>query len=736
MSSKISYRQRYTRCGKQRCLKCKEGPGHGPYWYAYWCEKGRTVSKYIGLRLPAGIQEQQADNKAEIDFGRVSRTRLSPLLRIYLLGQFRAEHRSEGTWKTIDSRTWHRRHARALLGCLLSSPGRRLGREQLMEFLWPSLDRDLASNRLNGAVHELRRILEPDIERPARSKLLRLERDRLALADETYIWVDAEAFERLVKEAHASTDAERAERLLQEADVLYKGMYLLDELYSAWAAPRRDALQRAWAELLLHLAQLRTERKAFANALELLERLRIADPMNETALQRLMMLLTHLNRRGEALQAYRQYVAVLQRDYETEPLPETSHLYKLLRQGQVSDLDASKARPSTHGEQRQVHDAPLSSSASTAQEPFFTQPLFQLSRHNQSLLVGRDRELDISRQIMRAVEELPIVPRSSEEASRTIEPRAPFPESQYSHFLLFTGEPGIGKTRLAEELSVEAFTRGWTVAWSKTNEQEGTIPYHPWIEVLRTLSSQLLRDEERLHLGEAVLAFLETVSTVHPVLLVLDDLQWIDDSSIELLAYLTRHLKDQRVLFIGTCREEELAPIHRLRTLISDLQREQVIILLPVQPLPQSQIGTMVSHLPGEAVHSIQTQAAGNPFFAEELARYIRLVDTSAPLDQPAKTRISHSIPATITAVLERRLSQLSPSCQAFLGKAALHGGSFELRQMLLMAPEFPEDTLFDLIEEALFARLLTEEKTGAQIVYHFWHPLIVSYLIFNHHLC
>src|SRR5579859_7899920 len=53
MSSKITYRKQFTRCGKERCRKCKEGTGHGPYWYAYWSENGRTISKYIGIHPPA-----------------------------------------------------------------------------------------------------------------------------------------------------------------------------------------------------------------------------------------------------------------------------------------------------------------------------------------------------------------------------------------------------------------------------------------------------------------------------------------------------------------------------------------------------------------------------------------------------------------------------------------------------------------------------------------------------------
>src|SRR6266436_5398564 len=56
MNGKVTYRQQFTRCGKQRCKKCREGAGHGPYWYAYWSENGRTVSKYVGLHPPAGIE--------------------------------------------------------------------------------------------------------------------------------------------------------------------------------------------------------------------------------------------------------------------------------------------------------------------------------------------------------------------------------------------------------------------------------------------------------------------------------------------------------------------------------------------------------------------------------------------------------------------------------------------------------------------------------------------------------
>ncbi len=472
MNNKITYRQQYTRCGKQRCRKCREGVGHGPYWYAYWNEKGRTISKYVGTNLPTEVQvgaqfiAPSSDPASSGDLapsasptsvdsttlsstivsasnsatpgrigsisstappGRIAtvahivaidniapidRTAMSappplpsPLLRVYVLGQFRVERKIGDEWSAIDSRIWHRRRARALLGCLLSSSGRRSSREQVMELLWPDLDITIAANRLNGAVHELRQILEPEIARPASSRMLRLERDILEIADSTHIWVDAEAFERLLKDANNCSNPHEAERLLEEASSLYRGGYLLEELYSEWAAPRRDALQRAWIGLLLDLANLRTERGALANAIETLDRLRTAEPTNETALQRLMILLTQLDRRGEALQIYRQYVTMLQRDYENDPLPETQQLYEELRQGKLPSALSSKMGITTIGE-RVLHSStlPPPEISTPTQEPSFTRPVLHLGRHNQSPLIGRQRELETMHQVMLTIE--------------------------------------------------------------------------------------------------------------------------------------------------------------------------------------------------------------------------------------------------------------------------------------------------------------------------------------------
>src|SRR5258708_318955 len=396
----------------------------------------------------------------------------TPKLRIYLLGQFRVERKNGNEWQTVDNRTWHRRRARSLLGCLLSSTGRRLGREQLMELLWPDLDIEIAANRLNGAVHELRQILEPDLSRPAASQLLRLENDILELANSNHIWVDAEAFENLLKAANSATELSQAEHLLEEALSLYGGSYLLEELYSEWATQRRDALQRSWIGLLLKLAEMRADRGAFVNAIEILDRLCAAEPTNETALQRLMIILTQLDRRGEALQAYRQYAMMQRRDYENEPLPETQVLYESLLQGFSPDIYKIKSQILTSKESTN-NIASIFPYTAHSQELLFSRPTFQSSRQNQSPLVGRNHESEIMRQVLLSIEDMDKTStRPSEKETATADVSRPTAfqttktsfRSRTPHFLLLQGEPGIGKTRLAEELSLDAYTHGWAVA--------------------------------------------------------------------------------------------------------------------------------------------------------------------------------------------------------------------------------------------------------------------------------
>src|SRR5947209_9880150 len=593
MNGKVTYHQQVSYCGKPRCRKCREGIGHGPYWYAYTTENGRTTRTYIGKNLPSELAElQELQESPSIQDEAVA-------LRIRTLGQFQLERRSGQDWQSIEDAAWQHQRVRALLACLLSNPGRKLGREQVMDALWPDADIETASSRLDRTVYSLRQLLEPALSRPASSHLLRMEREGLILAEQSQIWVDADAFEALLNQARTTGDPGSREKLLEEASVLYGGDFLPEERSADWIIARRESLQRNWMGLLLELADLRIARDALSTAIDPLDRLLAADPANEAAVQRLIISLAQLDRRDDALRAYHRFTTALQRDYNIAPLPETRSLYEAVQQGDSHAAMTLTSQPLSPAETASLVDR----ETSTAYRQGYK---VQIGRSHQTPLIGRDQELEIMNQLLLA----------SEQGTRTRKKAASLPldTQRRPQCILLVGEAGIGKTRLAEEFSQGALKRGCAVAWSRIYAQESSVPYRQWTEVLRSAMahglwqqqeiskhpltyqplSTLLPDlhdlfpavvyptplspeQEQLRLWEATLELLNTISERTPLLLVLDDFHWADASSSELFAYLVRRLHGRPIILVGTYRDNELPASNPLRPLLTDLQREQVI---------------------------------------------------------------------------------------------------------------------------------------------------------------
>lgn len=377
-----------------------------------------------------------------------------------------------------------------------------------------------------------------------------------------------------------------------------------------------------------------------------------------------------------------------------------------------------------------------------------------IGRRQQRPLVGRTDELATLRQIIS----------KTEQSTTTLHANHTKPDLSWStpshpSCVVLFGEAGIGKTRLVEEVSREAQNRGWSVLWSRAYIQERSMPYQAWIELLRMAFNQGIfpleemnqhphlyqpltallpelvdhfpqdgaapavdRESEQLHLWEAILALLKAMSEHCPLLLVLDDLHWIDHSSQEMLAFLGRRLHRYPIMIIGTCRNDDVSITHPLRLLLTNLQQEHVLLKLPIVPLADAHIGDLIAYASPDLVPSIQRQAAGNPFFAEELAH------VSTTDDQGRSV-----LPETITAALDLRLGSLSPECQQFLRTAALLGNSFifEVISLLEMRSTLTHDVgnVLTLLEEALHAGVLTEEVVGTHVTYHFKHPLLVNHL-------
>src|SRR6266700_5582642 len=251
VEGEITYHQQMSRCGKPGCLRCREGRGHGPYWYAYQNVNGYTRRSYVGKELPANLRgESQPQVAVQVE-------EPAPVaVRLWLLGQLRLERRERdaASWEVVRDPSLRHQRVYALLAALLCTQERILLRDQIIEMLWPDLDLERGSARLDRAVYNLRQLLSPGRLREADSSLLVVERDMVVLADQSRLWVDADAFEEQLHRAHASTDPGVKERLLEEANILYHGKFFPGKLLSDEMKARRDALHRSWVSAQLELA--------------------------------------------------------------------------------------------------------------------------------------------------------------------------------------------------------------------------------------------------------------------------------------------------------------------------------------------------------------------------------------------------------------------------------------------------------------------------------------------------
>lgn len=785
VDGKVTYHQQVTFCGKPRCRKCREGIGHGPYWYAYRTVDGQTTRTYIGKNLPPGVEETgqattihpQKTNSEPAKSGssmspgtRQASTNSqpdAPLLRILTLGQFRLERRDASstsqknpTWQPVSDTIWQQRQessVRTLLAYLICSPQRRVARSQLLGSLWHSLDTETANRRLNKTIQQLQKILG-SISRDTGVLSVQSDGEWLQLADQDALFIDADDFEARLTRLNQDNPPANAqqEQHLRDALALYNGDFLPEERDAEWVITRRHALRRGWSELLLTLADHLLTRQGFSEAITVLNRLLAKDPTNELAVQRLIIALASLKRRVEALQVYQRFANVLQREYKAIPSEETQTFYEAVRRGgELSPHFAPITNPPGNTQSQEDRAALLDQVGRHA-------PVETIGRTHQSPIVGRDAELEAMRTILLQVEQGVRLQVAGQRKSSGI----PLDTQRHPQCLMLMGDAGIGKTRLAEEMSREARQRGWAVVWSRLYTQESSVPYRVWIEALRKtlpLGSRALPDlepatlqamaallpelrealppslleragtphgqtpeQEQLRLRDAIGDWLKLISENTPLLIVLDDIQWADSSSYGLFGHLARLLYGYPVMFVATCRDSELSrrPLHPLLDLVNHMQRERAITTRHIDPLTTEQIGmlvTSVSQLPEVTIQNIQNQAAGNPFFAEELAR-------STP----------PTLPRTVVAALDIRINRLSEACRQLLKNAAVLGGTFEFTQICAMESGFDEsdaanladeDAMLTLLEEALQAGVLTDEGAGTQILYHFWHPLLVSRL-------
>jgi tetratricopeptide (TPR) repeat protein len=327
-------------------------------------------------------------------------------------------------------------------------------------------------------------------------------------------------------------------------------------------------------------------------------------------------------------------------------------------------------------------------------------------------------------------------------------------------FFLVTGEPGIGKSRLTDELLAHAATREMAVLQAGCWEGAGAPTYWPFVQLLRATlgetramllcaenepqltedlaqlipelrqsltragqsGAQLAPDPEqaRFRLFDSVATVFKNLARRQPLAVVIDDLHEADQPSLQMLRFVARQLKNSAVLLIGTCRDAEAQRSPALSQLIGELEREGVHI--PLFGLSRENAARLIEELAGilpnpRIVADVHQATAGNPLFIDGVARLLSAAGRLATADRldPATFRV----PSGVREAIRRWLALLSD--RSSLAAAATIGQEFELR-CLQRVTQVPHDQVLDALREASGVGLVTPLSRGS---YAFSHALI-----------
>jgi predicted ATPase/DNA-binding SARP family transcriptional activator len=489
----------------------------------------------------------------------------------------------------------------------------------------------------------------------------------------------------------------RAEGELVQALTLWRGSPLPEFTRWRFAQPeivRLEELRLACVEDRLEADLASGNHAQLVGELEALVR---EHPLRQRLHGQLMLALYRTGRDAEALEVYRAARSELVEELGIEPRRELRELeQQILRQDPSLDILTEQARP-------------------------------QATR---GVFVGRERELH--------------------ELYETLDDAF----AGHGRLVLVVGEPGIGKSRLAEEIVRQARARGAHALVGRCWEAGGAPAYWPWVESLRayvraapaaTLAAEVgsgasdlaqllpeLRERldklpepgpldpesARFRLFDAMREFLGRAAAGRPVVLVLDDLHAADTPSLLLLRYVARGLASMRVLLLAAFRDVDPLPGQPLAEMLAEVSREPTTRRLQLTGLTQADVAEYVGLTAAELaspalVEMLFAETEGNPLFVAETVRLLAVEGATA----------SAVIPQSIRDVIARRLAHLSEECVRVLVLASVLGREFALAALARMA-ELSEVELLEQLDEAMLARVVSD-LPGATSRLRFAHVLI-----------
>lgn len=561
-----------------------------------------------------------------------------------------------------------------LLAYLVLHRDASLSRQQLAFRFWPETTDQQALKNLRTLLTRLRQAL------PAADDFVAVTSQTLQWRADAPFVLDVAQFQAALAQADTG-DRERASDALAAAVAAYTGD-LLPDCYDDWILPLREQMRRAYGEALERLVLLLDEQRDYGRAIPYAQRLVHHDPLHEAAYRHLMHLHLAQGQRGEALRVYQTCKAMLRQEFGIPPGRATRRLHERLLQMEDLPAGARGRRPS----EMQPADPPL---------------------------VGRQAEWARLVAAWRAA------------------------ASGQPQMVLLTGEAGIGKTRLAEELCTWVAGQGVTAAAARCYPAGNALAYAPvaeWLNDAAFKSRLTALDATRL---SEVSRILPTVLTQHPglappgplteawqrtrlfealaravlgagadesepLLLFLDDLQWADRETLDWLAYLLRFDPHAPLLLLCTAREHEIGQDHPLTPARLALTRLGLLSEIALPPLAAAETERLAAAVAGrplaaEEARQLYQETEGNPLFVVELVRARegapggqggvgsgteardRLVSWSTP-DLPA----APVLPAKVRAVIQWRLAMLSPAAQTLAQVGAVIGRRFSATALAL----------------------------------------------------
>ena len=661
-----------------------------------------------------------------------------PDLALYLSGIPRIER--DG-WAVVLAR-----HKALALLAYLAVTGTPHRRDALAAFLWPELDQTHARAALRRTLSSLHIALAGD--------WLAINRETIGLPPSPAVRLDVAQFRQLLAQCRGHGHPESAPcpdclPLLAEAAALYRGDFLAGftlrdaPAFDEWQFFETESLRRELAAALEQLACGYGERGEFETAVRYARRWLTLDSLHEPAHCQLMRLYAWAGQRQTALRQYAECVRLLERELGLPPQASTTELYTAIKENRLLRKQPDD-RPDSAGEVRDtLENLRRQIAAPTAVPPTLTAAYATLGRIARNQMVGREQEWGTAVALYH---------------------RAAAGEGQV---LLLSGEPGIGKTRLARELAGLAQAAGVTVLADGCHA-EGGPPYAPLAGIIRQtfenrsgpsipdfILAELLTLAPHLHsyhprvppnpplgpefeqqrLFDSFTTWCVTWAAASPLFLLVEDVHWADSGTLALLRHLARRARPARLLLVLTYRDTEVAAdqAHPLNAILLDLNRERLAeqIRLPRFSLDQTRLllATLLStagEISAEFLNSLYQETEGNPFFVEEVCKGLieqgQLYHAGGTWRRADMQRIF--IPSSVRGAILARVERLPAPAQEALRLAAIIGRDFPLA-LLRQASELDEDALIAALERAEQAQLISETRPAGHLTYIFAHALI-----------